>query len=226
MHRKLSTSTFLLDIEEETARSSRHTLFTYLDDFDPAEIESFRSFLDKVDGVIVEEARNRELLELLGSSGVPTVLLAPTEALEGLDLVTMDLAAGARKAVRYLRGRGHERIAIVNGPLRLDSARIRFQAWKDAMKDTGGTTEDCLVDGDEGWSAEAGYAVYCVEGCDAAIPLDEIALQGGTCLEAAWKPDLLGGIVTLKGPGYTAIPYHLWANRGTGPMRVWLANGA
>jgi LacI family transcriptional regulator len=147
-----------LGLEEETARSGRHTLFTYLDDYDPEELETFRTFLAKVDGVIVEEARNTVLLETARASGVPTVLLAPTAAIEGLDLVTMDLAAGAKKAVRCLRDLGHERIAIVNGPLRLESARVRYLAWKEAMADTGAAVDEGLVDGDEGWSAEAGYA--------------------------------------------------------------------
>ncbi len=147
-----------LGLEEETARSGRHTLFTYLDDYDPEDLETFRAFLAKVDGVIVEEARNPILLETARSSGVPTVLLAPTNAIEGLDLVTMDLAAGAKKAVRCLRDLGHERIAIVNGPLRLESARIRFLAWKEAMAETGALADERLVDGDEGWSAEAGAA--------------------------------------------------------------------
>jgi DNA-binding LacI/PurR family transcriptional regulator len=146
-----------LGIEEETSRSGRHTLFSYLDDYDAEEIEAFRTFLEKVDGVVVEEARNQELLEIVKESGVPTVLLAPTASLEGLDLVTMDLAAGARKAVRYLRELGHERVAIVNGPLRLDSARIRFLAWKETMETTGSGPDEKLLDGDLGWSAEAGY---------------------------------------------------------------------
>jgi DNA-binding LacI/PurR family transcriptional regulator len=147
-----------LGIEEETARSGRHTLFSYLDDYDPEEREAFRAFLEKVDGVIVEEARNRDLLELVKASGVPTVLLAPTASIEGLDLVTMDLAAGARAAVRHLQAMGHTRIAVVNGPLRLESARVRFLAWKEAIAEAGGVPDERLVDGDEGWSAEAGYA--------------------------------------------------------------------
>jgi len=147
-----------LGIEEETARSGRHTLFSYLDDYDPEEREAFRAFLEKVDGVIIEEARNRDLLELVKASGVSTVLLAPTASIEGLDLVTMDLAAGGRAAVRHLQELGHTRIAVVNGPLRLESARVRFLAWKEAVAETGGVPDERLVDGDEGWSAEAGYA--------------------------------------------------------------------
>jgi DNA-binding LacI/PurR family transcriptional regulator len=160
--RPIATEAFYFDvflgIEEETARSGRHTLFSYLDDYDAEELETFRGFLEKVDGVVMEEVRNPELLEMLQASGVPTVLLAPTASREGLDLVTMDLAAGARKAVGYLFGLGHSRVAIINGPLRLDSARIRYLAWKEAILEAGGVPDERLVDGDEGWSAEAGYA--------------------------------------------------------------------
>jgi DNA-binding LacI/PurR family transcriptional regulator len=147
-----------LGIEEETARSGRHTLFTYLDDFDPEEREAFRGFLRKVDGIILEEARNSELLDLVVGSIVPAVLLAPTAQREGMDLVTMDLAAGVRRAVGYLRQLGHSRIAIINGPLRLESARVRAQAWRDAMQKSGVEPAERFVDGDEGWSAEAGHA--------------------------------------------------------------------
>jgi DUF1680 family protein len=41
-------------------------------------------------------------------------------------------------------------------------------------------------------------------------------------LAAAWDGDLLGGVVAIRGRDFTAIPYYAWANRGTGPMRVWL----
>jgi DNA-binding LacI/PurR family transcriptional regulator len=155
----ISTEIFYFDvflgIEEETSRSGRHTLFSYLDDFDAGELEAFHAFLGKVDGVIVEEARNRKLLEILANSGMPAVLFAPTEPFPGLDLVTMDLASAVRGAVVYLQGLGHERIAIVNGPLRLDSARVRFQAWRDGM---GAFADERLVDGGDDWSAEEGYA--------------------------------------------------------------------
>ena len=65
-------------------------------------------------------------------------------------------------------------------------------------------------------------------------------------MAASWKPDLLGGIVTLDatasrmdvsqwGPHLyqdrrpaetpsplTAVPYFLWCNRGPNAMQVWL----
>ncbi len=65
-------------------------------------------------------------------------------------------------------------------------------------------------------------------------------------LEAEWRTDLFGGVITLKAlakrlaPGkeaalystqppvvhdaaLVALPYHLWANRAPGSMQVWVA---
>jgi hypothetical protein len=54
-------------------------------------------------------------------------------------------------------------------------------------------------------------------------------------LSAAWRPDLLGGIVVVTGAAervaedgatagqsLVAVPYFAWANRGAGEMAVWL----
>lgn len=160
--RPLSSEAFYFDvfsgIEEETSRSGRHTLFTYLDDFDGEELDAFESFAAKVDGIVVEEGRNGEFFRRLRSYGIPAVLLAPTTAAEGFDLVTMDLAAGVEKAVRAMRGKGHRRIAVVNGPLGIDTARLRYEAWRAAMAASGAEPEERLVAGGSGWTAEDGYA--------------------------------------------------------------------
>ena len=71
---------------------------------------------------------------------------------------------------------------------------------------------------------QRGPVVYCVEGRDARIPLDTLLLREETELEARRMPQLLGGIVGIRGEDFTAIPYYAWANRGPGPMRVWLQN--
>jgi DUF1680 family protein len=69
---------------------------------------------------------------------------------------------------------------------------------------------------------QRGPLVYCVEGRDAAASLEEISLADEASLEAEGRPDLLGGVVVIRGPGFMAVPYNVWANRGAGPMRVWL----
>lgn len=159
LRKPISAEAFYFDvfsgIEAESVRSGRHMLFTYLDEGNPEEVAAFRSFLDKVDGVVIEEARDPTFLDLVQRSGVPAALLAPTATHERLDCVTMDIAAGVRKALRFLRGLGHEEIGIVNGPQSIESARIRFSAWKEEMGPRPGL--ESLVCGGEGWSAESGF---------------------------------------------------------------------
>jgi DUF1680 family protein len=70
---------------------------------------------------------------------------------------------------------------------------------------------------------QRGPIVYCVEGQDATLPLESIHLEESS-FAARREPELLGGIVAVRGSGFTAIPYYAWANRGAGPMRVWLRN--
>jgi LacI family transcriptional regulator len=161
-HRKpLSSEAFYFDvfagIEEETVSSGRHLLFCYLDDQNPDELDSFGSFVDKVDGLVLEEVRNPALLQSVCLWGVPTVLMAPTTIDSRLDLVTMDLEAGVRRAVDLLLKQGHRSIGVINGPLRFESARVRFNGWKEALRASGIEPETRLADGDLDWTAEAGF---------------------------------------------------------------------
>lgn len=160
-HRKpLSSEAFYFDvfagIEEETVRAGRHLLFSYLDDQNPEELEAFAGFLEKVDGLVLEEVRNPALLQTLAAQNIPTVLLAPTLTDPRFDLVTMDLGAGARKAIEALKHLGHRSIGIINGPLGLESARVRYQGWKEALRADGTEPSPRWADGDLGWTAEAG----------------------------------------------------------------------
>jgi len=72
---------------------------------------------------------------------------------------------------------------------------------------------------------QRGPIVYCVERRDSRVPLDSILLGEEASLVPTSQPELLGGVVALRAPEFTAIPYYAWANRGPGPMKVWLSNG-
>ncbi len=72
---------------------------------------------------------------------------------------------------------------------------------------------------------QRGPIVYCVEACDAQVPLESLSLGKEAGLKALRRPNLLGGIVEIQGEDFSAIPYYAWANRGPGAMRVWLKNG-
>lgn len=198
VRKPISSEAFYFDvfagIEEESVRSDRHMLFSYLDEGSAEEVSAFMGFLEKVDGVVIEEARDSALIDLVVRSGVPAALLGPTAMNERLDCITMDIGAGVRRAIRFLRGLGHERIGIVNGPLDLESAQVRFSAWKEEMGGPAGraTADESLASGGEGWSAEAGYesmdrlldrrpdltAVFCANDLLAIGALSALAKHG------------------------------------------------
>jgi hypothetical protein len=70
---------------------------------------------------------------------------------------------------------------------------------------------------------QRGPIVYCAEWPDnSPAEVRELALADDTALTAEFRPDLLNGVVVVKGGGFTAIPYYAWAHRGKGQMAVWL----
>jgi hypothetical protein len=97
------------------------------------------------------------------------------------------------------------------------------------------------VEADRGRVAlQRGPLVYCAEwpdNPDGAVR--DLVLPDDNTLTAEWAPDLLNGVVVLKGRAlrqtrdeggeahladqdFTAIPYYAWAHRGPGEMLVWL----
>jgi len=96
---------------------------------------------------------------------------------------------------------------------------------------------------------QRGPVVYCLEEADNGPHLRDVALPHDAPLEATYDPDLLGGVVVIRGPGWrrdptawgdalyrpagsprqemtiTAIPYYAWANRTPGEMLVWIREG-
>lgn len=104
-----------------------------------------------------------------------------------------------------------------------------------------------LVRADSGRVAlQRGPLVYCLEEADNGPKLDTLALAHDAALEAAFAPDLLGGVVVIRGQAqrqaqgpwaarlyetaqapceavpFMAIPYYAWANRKPGGMMVWV----
>jgi DUF1680 family protein len=99
---------------------------------------------------------------------------------------------------------------------------------------------------------ERGPLVYCLEACDQAPSVDvlDVQIDAAAPLQATWRDDLLGGVTVVEAAGYaldvtpwqdrlyrpasdsdepsrhavrlTAVPYHVWANREPGAMRVWI----
>jgi uncharacterized protein len=86
-----------------------------------------------------------------------------------------------------------------------------------------------------------GPIVYCFEWPDNPNGrVRNLKIADDAIVEAASRPDLLGGVTTLRTKGHayaldttgrqissavdlTAIPYYAWAHRGPGEMAVWIA---
>ena len=100
----------------------------------------------------------------------------------------------------------------------------------EAVKDTAGKA-----------AIERGPLVYCAEGPDNGGRVLNLELPDNTALIPEWRPDLLKGIVIIKGKAlavtksadggtvpsqkeqdFLAIPYYAWSHRGTGEMAVWI----
>ncbi|HEY2931940.1 MAG TPA: beta-L-arabinofuranosidase domain-containing protein [Acidobacteriota bacterium] len=89
---------------------------------------------------------------------------------------------------------------------------------------------------------QRGPIVYCAEWPDNLDShVRNLVLPDTTKLMAEYRPDLLNGVVVIKGRAlglaydgqgkaikkeqdFTAIPYYAWANRGQGEMTVWIPN--
>lgn len=79
---------------------------------------------------------------------------------------------------------------------------------------------------------ERGPLVYCAEWPDNQGTVLDITLADDTELNHEFEPNLLGGIVVIKGQSVAvypskgrdlvAIPYYAWSHRGKGEMAVWL----
>jgi uncharacterized protein len=93
---------------------------------------------------------------------------------------------------------------------------------------------------------QRGPFIYCVEEADAGSDVERLLLDGSATIDTCFEPDLLGGVGTLQVPALAAtdsgwgeqlyrdggqelrttmvraIPYPLWAHRGSGCMAVWL----
>ncbi len=68
---------------------------------------------------------------------------------------------------------------------------------------------------------QRGPLVYSVEQVDHDKDVRDIVLKPEAALTAAWREDLLGGVMVITGGGLTAIPHFARLNRG-GWSQVWI----
>jgi len=76
-----------------------------------------------------------------------------------------------------------------------------------------------------------GPLVYCLEAVDNGGSVLDLILPPDSEITSEYRPDLLGGVVVLRGKGlrsdgraveFSAIPYYAWDNREPGEMLIWI----
>jgi LacI family transcriptional regulator len=118
-----------------------------------------------VDGLIMlQPVNDKTYLAELYQQGFPLVFIDDWGYMSQFDVpvVEVDNYNGALQAVRHLIGLGHQRIAIITGPLEVGSSAVRtsvdrLAGYKDALKEAGLPFDSALVaQGD--FSEESGYS--------------------------------------------------------------------
>ena len=110
----------------------------------------------RIDGLLLASAGGaRKDISHLGAmlrSGLPIVCLDRTVPKLKTDAVLLDNQGGAYACVRHLIEQGHKRIAVITGPLELQTAKERLTGYQQAMAESGLRTPKELM-------AEADYRV-------------------------------------------------------------------
>jgi LacI family transcriptional regulator len=91
---------------------------------------------EQVDGLLITPVQKRKgTIEELKRVGLPFVLLGRHFDDLETDYVVPDDVQGGFLATEHLIKQGHERIALINAPLYISSARERFQGYKKALNE-------------------------------------------------------------------------------------------
>lgn len=123
-------------------------------DYDPKRMETCitRMLQRKVDGVAIMTSEiDEKLVKTLSKRQIPMVFM-DTAAVPGTSVVRVNYEAGVQAAMEHLFDLHHKRIAFISGPLSLASARLRANAFHEAL-------ERHRLAGNPHWMQEADHRV-------------------------------------------------------------------
>ncbi len=99
--------------------------------------------MQRVDGIILAPATEQDKTPTrIKRAGLPVVFVDRELPGERFDSVMVDNPGGARAAADYLVGLGHDRIAVISGPLNTTPGRERHEAFVQAVEDLGGAVAE------------------------------------------------------------------------------------
>jgi DNA-binding LacI/PurR family transcriptional regulator len=138
-----ATNTFfsraVAGVQNALGHDGHYTIVASSGDSEARELELVRLLLRKrIDGLLLTPTGSvPEEVERLPESGLPVVLMDREAGSPTLNRVTMNNYDSAFKAVRLLVDSGHRRIALLNGPERVDTARERLRGYNEALRFAG-----------------------------------------------------------------------------------------
>ncbi len=107
---------------------------------------------NRVDGVIIAVTKNTtstEKFKRLLQTGIPVVFLSRSFYEPAFDYVCTNNEDGAMKAMKFLFGRGHRRIAHLMGPKTFQTSYLRLDGYKKALRRQGiGFSEELVEEVD------------------------------------------------------------------------------
>lgn len=127
--------------------------------------EVFLSIIDRNPrGVILQQMGGLDQLakELFRVRNIPVVVIDPIDAVDpDVMSVAIDNWTGGYQAGQYLAELGHQRIAVIRGPMHMQTALARFNGFASALHQAGiALPDDYVRDGDY-FPAETSYRAAC-----------------------------------------------------------------
>jgi len=134
-------------VEDVISSYQYNTIFCNTDE-DPQRETNYLNLLaaQNVDGIIISPTGVQcETLVALANSGVPIVQLDRRSPGISAPLVAVDNELGAYKAISYLIGLGHRRIAYLMGINTVSTQMERLNGWRRALSEAGIPLDESLI---------------------------------------------------------------------------------
>lgn len=150
-------------------------------------LKLIRSLIDKrVDGVLLmSSSMEKDWLDELQQHGVPVVVVDPVSkhAQQGIGAINVDFATGIGEAVAALMEAGHQRLALVTGPLDLKTAKTRREAFFESVSQHG-IDPASVIEVESNFRMDGGRAAFGQLGRATAIFCSNDLLALGLLAEA------------------------------------------
>ena len=154
-------SLILKGIEKELNKKNFHLVFKTLVGEKESDKKTVKSVLNdnQFKGLIVAGyGIEIDLIRKIKNSPLPVVLVDNDHWDEDIDCVLNDNISGARKVVKGLIARGHQRIGFIGGPFSHLSFEKRYMGYKMALKENNLEKEnELIIFGDSSFQVEDGY---------------------------------------------------------------------